>query len=84
MEGEGGISEGIALKPRKPLKLKICHSLSTDINKNYHSSAFPINAYPFYDPNEAPLFVSTLIQSYQMNFELPLSAHQLQTPQEEI
>jgi hypothetical protein len=84
MEGEGGMSEGPSPKPRKVLKLKICHSAATDINKNYHSSAFPVNAYHFYDPNEAPLFVSTLIQRYQMVSDLSLSAHQLQTPQEEI
>lgn len=84
MGGEGGMSVEGSAKPRKPLKLKIRHSATTDINKNYHSSAFPPNAYPFYDPNEAPLFVSTFTQHPPLPQELALSAHQLQTPQEEI
>lgn len=84
MDGEGGTSMEVLAKLRKPLKLKIRHSATTDINKNSHSSTFPPNAYPFFDPNEAPLFVSTFTPHISMSPEPSLSARQLQTPQEEI
>lgn len=84
MDGEGRMLVEVSAMPKKPLKLKIRHSATTDINKNYHSSAFPPNAYPFYDANEAPLFVSAFTQHISVPQELSFSGHQLQTHQEEI